>query len=284
MIEVTARTAGTLYIVAMPIGNRADISQRALDTLQSVDLILAEDTRHSMPLLQAWGIKKPVLSLHAHNEANKSQFIIDKLREGQSCALISDAGTPLVNDPGFPLVRLARSQSLSVVPIPGACALITALSAAGVACDTFTFAGFLPAKQSARREKLKSLSGIDHTLIFYESTHRLIDCMDDIASVFGDKTELVLAKELTKVFERFVSGHLEDVKAWLLSDSQNIKGEFVLIIPPRTMASETDIHDRLLAELLRELPLKQAVTLVCKITGAHKNELYKRALALQKNE
>ena len=282
MIDASARTAGILYIVATPIGNREDMSRRALITLQSVDFILAEDTRHSMPLLTALGVNKPLVSLHAHNEASKSEHIIDKLLQGQSCALISDAGTPLISDPGFPLVRLARDQHISVVPIPGACALIAALSAAGVACDTFTFSGFLPAKQSARQHKLESLRGIEHTLVFYESTHRLLASIDDIAHVFGGSCELVLAKELTKTFERFVSGSCGDVKRWLLSDSQHIKGEFVLIIPPRIIASETSADEHLLAVLLSELPLKQAVKIACLLTDTHKNELYKIALTLQK--
>ena len=282
MTDTSARTAGTLYIVATPIGNREDISLRALSTLQSVDMILAEDTRHSMQLLNALGIKKPLVSLHAHNEASKSEQIIAKLQQGQSCALISDAGTPLISDPGFPLVRLARSQDISVVPIPGACALITALSAAGVSCDTFTFTGFLPAKQTARRHKLESMLTNEHTLVFYESTHRIIDSIDDIAHVFGELCELVLAKELTKTFERFVSGTCNDVKEWLLMDSNHIKGEFVLIIPPRTIEKEMLAHERILSILLAELPLKQAVKLTCQLTDAHKNEIYQMALSLNK--
>ncbi len=282
MTDSSARTAGILYIVATPIGNREDISLRALSTLQSVDVILAEDTRHSMQLLTALGIKKPLISLHAHNEASKSEQIIKKLLQGQSYALISDAGTPLISDPGFPLVRLARSQHISVVPIPGACALITALSAAGVACDTFTFSGFLPAKQAARRHKLESLQTIEHTLVFYESTHRIIESIDDIAHVFGETCELVMAKELTKTFERFVAGTCTTVKEWLLVDSHHTKGEFVLIIPPRVVEQETLAHEHLLAVLLTELPLKQAVKLACQLTDAHKNDLYKIALTLQK--
>ena len=282
MTDSSARTAGILYVIATPIGNREDITLRALSTLQSVDIILAEDTRHSIQLLSALGIKKPLVSLHAHNEASKSEQIIQKLLQGQSYALISDAGTPLISDPGFPLVRLARSHDISVVPIPGACALITALSAAGVACDTFTFSGFLPAKQTARRSKLESLRAIDHTLVFYESTHRIIESIDDIAHVFGETCELVMAKELTKTFERFVAGSCTTVKDWLLADNNHIKGEFVLIIPPRITESETPAHEHLLAVLLNELPLKQAVKIACQLTGAHKNDLYKIALDLQK--
>ena len=282
MTDTSARTAGTLYIVATPIGNREDISLRALSTLQTVDSILAEDTRHSMQLLTALGIKKPLVSLHAHNETSKSELIIKKLLQGQSYALISDAGTPLISDPGFPLVRLAQSHNISVVPIPGACALITALSAAGVACDTFTFNGFLPAKQAARRHKLESLRTIEHTLVFYESTHRIIESIDDIAYVFGETCELVMAKELTKTFERFVAGSCITVKDWLLADSHHIKGEFVLIIPPRPMEKETQAHEHLLTILLTELPLKQAVKIAGQLVDIPKNELYKIALTLQK--
>ena len=281
MTDASATTAGILYIIATPIGNREDISLRALSTLQSVDTILAEDTRHSMQLLTGLGIKKPMISLHAHNEASKSELIITMLRQGKSCALISDAGTPLISDPGFPLVRLARAAHISVVPIPGACALITALSAAGVACDTFTFSGFLPAKQAARRHKLESLFSIEHTLVFYESTHRILESIDDIAHVFGESCELVMAKELTKTFERFIAGTCIDVKNWLLSDSHHIKGEFVLIIPPRAKVNEIQDHAHLLSVLLTELPLKQAVKLACQLTDVPKNDLYKLALTLQ---
>ena len=194
MTDRSATTAGILYIVATPIGNREDITLRAISTLQSVDFILAEDTRHSGQLLSHFNIKKPLISLHAHNEASKNDHIIDLLNKGQSCALISDAGTPLISDPGFLLVRAARNLNINVVPIPGASALITALSAAGVAADTFTFSGFLPAKHLNRVEKLKSLANIKHTLIFYESTHRIIESIEDIALVFGEECELLLAK------------------------------------------------------------------------------------------
>lgn len=283
MTDTSARTAGTLYIVATPIGNREDITLRALSTLQSVDIILAEDTRHSLQLLNALGIKKPMMSLHAHNETSKSEQIIEMLLQGQSCALISDAGTPLISDPGYPLVHMAHAQHIPVVPIPGACALIAALSAAGIACDTFTFSGFLPAKQTARRHKLQSMLHIEHTLIFYESTHRILESIEDIAHVFGEACEIVVAKELTKTFERFVAGSCIDVKNWLLVDNNHIKGEFVLMIPPREVARETSGHEHILSILLVELPLKQAVSIACKLTDAPKNQLYQMALTMQKD-
>ncbi len=281
-MNISATTMGILYIVATPIGNRDDITLRALTVLQSVDTILAEDTRHSMQLLTFLGIKKPLVSLHAHNEANRSNAIIDALKQGKSFALISDAGTPLISDPGYPLVKLAQSHGITVVPIPGACAVIAALSAAGVPCDTFSFFGFLPAKQAARLSKLKSLQTIEHTLVFYESTHRIVESIDDIATVFGEASELVLAKELTKTFERFVSGGCLNVKAWLLADRGHCKGEFVLIIPPRVL--QVPVHTettRLLRILLAELPLKQAVKIAARLTRENKNEVYTLALALQ---
>lgn len=281
MMETSARTTGVLYIVATPIGNREDISQRALETLQSVDFILAEDTRHSKLLLNPAGINRPLISLHAHNEDAKSELIIERLIQGQSCALISDAGTPLISDPGFPLVKRARALGISVVPIPGPCALIAALSAAGVACDMFTFCGFLPAKKTARQHKLQILKNLEHTLVFYESTHRILDCLDDLALVFGESCQIVLAKELTKTFEHFISDSCQGVKDWLLIDNNHIKGEFVLIIPSRHIDKQTNSDINVLSILLSELPLKQAVKLASQITQTNKNELYQAALRIQ---
>lgn len=282
MNEISARNPGTLYVVATPIGNRDDITLRALTILQTVDAILAEDTRHSIQLLTLLGIKKPLISLHAHNEKDKSEQLIHKLLQGQSFALISDAGTPLISDPGYPLVCLAHRQDIPVVPIPGACAFITALSAAGVACDAFLFLGFLPAKQAARRTKLESARTIEHTLVFYESTHRILDCLDDVAFVFGENCPLVIAKELTKTFERFIRGNSETIKTWLLADKAHCKGEFVLIIPQRPLMSDNEKNTaHILTVLLAELPLKQAVKLASQITKENKNDVYAQALTLQ---
>jgi len=280
MTNSLATAIGTLYIVATPIGNRDDITLRALQILKSVDFILAEDTRHSMQLLTALGIKNNLTSLHAHNESDKSQQIIDKLLAGKSAALISDAGTPLISDPGYPLVKLARQHHIQVVPIPGPSALVAALSAAGVPCDSFVFLGFLPAKQLARKTKLEALQTEQHTLVFYESTHRILDCLTDIAQVYGEESELCLAKELTKTFERFVTGNVREVIAWLNEDPGHIKGEFVLIIPPRP-APDRVPADEILRILLDELPLKQAVAIACKLTKGNKNELYEAALRLK---
>lgn len=281
MTNTLATDLGTLYIVATPIGNREDISFRALNTLKNVNLILAEDTRHSKQLLTSLGIKNNLSSLHAHNEDDKSQEVIDLLLHGKSIALISDAGTPLISDPGFPLVKLAHQHQIPVVPIPGACALITALSAAGVPCDAFVFLGFLPAKQSARKHKLESSRSIPYTVVFYESTHRILDSLNDIADIYGQDCELVLAKELTKAFERFVSGKVREIKDWILKDPDHKKGEFVLIFPPRPTEKKERPNEELLKILLQELPLKQAVSIACRLTNANKNELYEEALKLK---
>ncbi|KTC80910.1 methyltransferase [Legionella cherrii] len=281
MTNSLATGRGTLYIVATPIGNREDITFRALEVLKSVDFILAEDTRHSLQLLSSLGIKNSLESLHAHNENDKSKHIIEELLLGKSVALISDAGTPLISDPGFLLVKLARQHHIQVVPVPGACALITALCAAGIPCDSFLFLGFLPAKQQARRTKLESLKTEPHTLIFYESTHRILECIDDLGDIFGEPCEMVLAKELTKTFERFISGTIREVKSWLLAEPAHVKGEFVLLIPPRPAVSEPDSQEKLLEVLLSELPLKQAVAIACRLGNGSKNELYEKALAIK---
>lgn len=283
MNATSARTSGTLFVVATPIGNLEDISLRALSILKSVDTILAEDTRHSKRLLNTYGIQKPMLSLHAHNEGTKAQWIVQELIKGKSFALISDAGTPLISDPGYPLVNLARLEGIQVSPIPGACAFIAALSAAGVPCDHFSFLGFLPAKCAARQAKLEAIHHLDQTLIFYESTHRIQATLEDFATMFGADTPLVLVKELTKTFEQFISGSIHEVSAWLADDPAHKKGEFILILPPRlqplpqAQGSSADI----LQILMEELPIKQAVKLAIKITGQPKNELYKMALGLK---
>ncbi|PJD94099.1 MAG: 16S rRNA (cytidine(1402)-2'-O)-methyltransferase [Legionella sp.] len=281
MMPSSASKTGVLYIVATPIGHLDDISMRAIRTLQSVDTILSEDTRHSQQLLNHLGIKKPLISFHAHNEAIKTQSMVEAMLNGQSFALISDAGTPLISDPGYPLVLAARQANISVVPIPGPCALVTALSAAGVPCDTVSFFGFLPAKPKARREKLTTLLNIHHTLVFYESTHRIHACLEDISTVFGDACEVVLAKELTKTFERFVHGPISTIKAWLEADAVHAKGEFVVIIAPRELIQPLSEGERVLELLLKELPLKQAVNLAAAISKDSKNELYQLALTKQ---
>lgn len=272
-----ATTPGSLYLIATPIGNRDDITFRALEIFKHVDFILAEDTRHTAPLLSYYGIKKPLISLHAHNEASISESIIQRISSGESCALVSDAGTPLINDPGFPLVKLAHIHKISVIPIPGPCALITALSAAGIPCDVFTFGGFLPVKSAARIKKLQDFSIFEQTLVFYESTHRILECIGDIETVLGKDCELVLAKELTKTHERFISGTPQQIIQWLTEDEAHAKGEFVVMIPARSISNEPEAHE-VLSILLTELPVKQAVKLASEITRIPKNKLYKQAL------
>lgn len=280
MENTSASFTGTLYIVATPIGNLDDISARAIHTLNGVDKILAEDTRHSGQLLHALGIKKPLLALHDHNEGQKSQDIIEEIKQGVSFALISDAGTPLISDPGFILVRLARQEGIRIVPIPGACALITALCAAGIPCDSFVFAGFLPAKQQARLSRMQTLSQSAHTVIIYESTHRIIACVDDLTATYGTEYQFVLAKELTKTFEHIMQGTGQEIKSWLLAESARSKGEFVLILPALPTHDMQKEDEKLLRILMSELPLKQAVKLATKLSTTHKNELYKMALNL----
>lgn len=276
-----ATNIGSLYIVATPIGNREDISNRALAILKSADLILAEDTRHSLQLLTALGIKNKLSSFHAHNESDKSGHIIEQLLSGKNIALISDAGTPLISDPGYPLVHLARMKNIPVIPIPGPSALVTALSAAGVPCDSFIFVGFLPAKQLARRQKLAELANQPYTVVFYESTHRILDCLEDIAFVYKADCALVVAKELTKSYERFISGTVDEITSWFQQDPAHSKGEFVVIIPPQPASDNTKGNAEILRVLLAELPLKQAVSLACKLTKGNKNELYQQALAIK---
>jgi 16S rRNA (cytidine1402-2'-O)-methyltransferase len=277
---INTPSQGKLYIVATPIGHLDDISHRAVQTLKSVDAILAEDTRHSGVLLKALGIQKPLFSLHAHNEHEKTGQIITAIQQGQSYALISDAGTPLIRDPGFTLVREARKQNIVVVPIPGACALITALCASGIPCDTFTFAGFLPTKQQARIEQLKSLRAQGHTVAFYESTHRIIACLDDIALAYHHDYEFMLAKELTKIHEAFIQGNALEIKQWLNMEPNRIKGEFVVILPALGDENTLDQDQQLLTLLLQELSLKQAVKIATKLSKTNKNTLYTKAVLL----
>ena len=271
---------GTLYLVATPIGNLNDITFRAIETLKKVDLILAEDTRQTLKLLAVYSIKNPLQAFHAHNEQHKMKDILAVLASGKNIALVSDAGTPTINDPGFLLVQAAKQESYRVVPIPGACALIAALCASGVSTDIFTFAGFLPAKKEARRQKLQALAEIPHTVIVYESTHRILGSIEAIQEVFGVDSPLVLAKELTKSHETILSDQCSTILAWLKADEARIKGEFVLIFPPRAVSAKPR-EDAILSQLLEVLPLKKAVQLTHSITGVNKNKLYQDALLLK---
>ncbi|AYN27779.1 MULTISPECIES: 16S rRNA (cytidine(1402)-2'-O)-methyltransferase [Buttiauxella] len=280
-LESAAISASTLYIVPTPIGNLGDITQRALTVLQSVDLIAAEDTRHTGLLLQHFAINARLFALHDHNEQQKSETLLAKLKEGQSIALVSDAGTPLINDPGYHLVRTCREAGIRVVPLPGPCAAIAALSAAGLPSDRFCYEGFLPAKSKGRRDALKAIEQEPRTLIFYESTHRLLDSLDDICAVLGESRYVVLARELTKTWESIHGAPIGELAAWVKEDENRRKGEMVLIVEgfkaPADDALPADAL-RTLALLQTELPLKKAAALAAEIHGVKKNALYKYAL------
>ncbi|KAE9529284.1 16S rRNA (cytidine(1402)-2'-O)-methyltransferase [Testudinibacter aquarius] len=274
--------AGILYIVATPIGNLQDISQRALTILATVDRIAAEDTRHSGILLSHYGIKKPLLALHDHNEQQKADSLVARLQQGENIALISDAGTPLISDPGFHLVRQCRQAGIKVVPIPGACAAITALCAAGIASDRFCFEGFLPAKSKARRDKFELLRAEPRTLIFYESTHRILDSLQDMQSVLGSTRYVVLARELTKTWESIHGDSIENLLAWLQQDDNRTKGEMVLIVEGQSAVEESEFSTdatKALELISQELPLKKAAAIVAELYGYKKNALYQFGLA-----
>jgi 16S rRNA (cytidine1402-2'-O)-methyltransferase len=276
-------SSSTLYIVPTPIGNLGDITQRALAVLAGVDLIAAEDTRHTGLLLQHFAINARLFALHDHNEQHKAETLLAKLQEGQSIALVSDAGTPLINDPGYHLVRRCREAGIRVVPLPGACAAITALSAAGLPSDRFCYEGFLPAKSKGRCDTLRALEQEPRTLIFYESTHRLLESLQDMVTVWGTDRYVVLAREITKTWESIQGAPVGELLAWVLEDENRRKGEMVLIVegfhaeedalPPEAL--------RTLALLQKELPLKKAAQITAEIHGVKKNALYKYALEQQ---
>jgi len=277
---------GTLYIVATPIGNLDDLSARATKVLAGVDVVAAEDTRHSGRLLSHLGLQKRLIALHDHNEKDRAAGLLAELAAGRDVALISDAGTPLISDPGYVLVREARASGFSVSPIPGACALVAALSAAGLPTDRFLFVGFLPAKRSGRRSGLESLANEVATLVFYESPHRILESLRDIGEVLGAGREVVLGREITKTFETFYSGSVGEVLAELEQDAHGTRGEFVVMVrgaearPGNSEATTMDV-DRVLTVLLAELPVKKVAKMAAELTGLSKNELYQRALALK---
>lgn len=272
-------TTGNLYIVATPIGNLEDITYRAVNILQQVDLIAAEDTRHSQRLLQHFSIQTPMFALHDHNEKQKSAVLIEKLQSGMSIALISDAGTPLISDPGYHLVNTCREAGVKVVPIPGASALVAAICAAGLPTDAFCFKGFLPVKAVAKEQAITALTDTTSTTVFYEAPRRVEDTLTVFAAVLPERT-LVLAKELTKQYETFVSGTAEDILAWLHQDPAHTKGEFVLMVSGANK-SQDDIPTEaitLLHELSESLPLKKAAAIVAKHYDLKKNTLYQIGL------
>lgn len=270
---------GCLYIVATPIGNRDDITIRALSVLSQVDFIAAEDTRHTGLLLQEYGIKNKLISLHDHNEDQKSDLIIEHLKQNDSIALVSDAGTPLINDPGYLLVKKCHQHDIKVIPIPGACAAIAALSASGLPTNKFSYEGFLSAKKNVRQKQLNDVKNNQNTMIFYESTHRLMDCLNDMQLAFGCNRTVVLAKELTKTWETILQTTLAELINWLTEDSTRQKGEFVIIVNGEEHnASEQLIPKHaqdLLALVAKEMPLKKACAIVAEHYQLSKNDLYK---------
>lgn len=290
MVTTTAITpeqmSGTLYVVATPIGNLGDMVPRAIETLQTVAVIAAEDTRHSARLLAHFDIKTPTVAYHDHSDEHRTEQLVNRLLAGEDIALISDAGTPLVSDPGYRLVRKAREQGVKIVPIPGACAMIAALSAAGLPSDRFAFEGFLPAKQAARCAFLETIANDSRTLIFYEAPHRILETLQDIASIFGAMREVVVARELTKTFETIKGDNAAALAEWVAADTNQQRGEIVLLVQGASkieLAEMTPEHQRVMQILLDDLPVKQAAAMGAKITGLKKNFLYQWALAKSEN-
>lgn len=278
--------SAALFLVATPIGNLGDISARALETLKSVDLIAAEDTRHSRRLLQHFAINTRLIACHEHNEEQQTPALIERMLKGQSIALISDAGTPLVSDPGYRLVQAALKQNIRVVPVPGPCAAIAALSASGLPTDRFVFEGFPPAKRGARQNYLQALKSEQRTLVFYVSCHRITDTLRDMESVFGGHRQAVLARELTKTFETIHKTSLSELAEWVEKDQNQQKGEIVMLLEGAQQQGdeERQLLNRLLPVLVDELPVKQAATIASRVTGLNKNDLYKQALSLKEKK
>ncbi|MDO3382795.1 16S rRNA (cytidine(1402)-2'-O)-methyltransferase [Gilvimarinus algae] len=272
--------SGVLYVVATPIGHLADMVPRAVEVLQTVSLIACEDTRHSARLLQHFSIETRCVAYHDHSDERRVDELLSHLAAGESLALISDAGTPLVSDPGYRLVRAARQAGARVVPVPGACALVAALSAAGLPSNRFAFEGFLPAKAGARQRQLATLASETRTLIFYEAPHRIVECLRDMSEAFGSSRELVLARELTKTFETIRGGTAAELLDWVASDSNQQRGEIVVLAhgaPARELGLDAQA-EATMTILLEELPVKQAAAIGAKLTGLRKNELYQWAL------
>lgn len=277
---------GILYVVATPIGNLQDITLRALEVLKTVDAIAAEDTRHSSGLLNHFGISKKLIAVHEHNERQSAEKLLSILNAGESIALITDAGTPGISDPGAVVVNIVRQAGVKVVPVPGSSAVIAALSASGITQNGFLFHGFLPASGAARRKQLEALKAQTVTLVFYEAPHRILECVADLSLVLGADRRITFARELTKTFETFYRCHLGDAESWLQADTNQQRGEFVLLVEAPTLSEDAAVPEeavRVLKLLLAELPLKQAVKLATDITQLKKNDLYECALQL-KNE
>lgn len=276
--------AGTLYIVATPLGNLMDLSPRAVAVLRAADLIAAEDTRHSAGLLRHFTIGTPAISLHEHNEGARVPELLLRLQQGESIALISDAGTPLISDPGYRLVRMAREAGLRVSPVPGPSAPIAALSAAGLPTDRFVFEGFLPARAGARRQRLQELEAETRTLVFFEAGRRTAASLAEMREVFGPARQAVIARELTKLFETLHGDRLDRLCEWLAADAQRHKGEFVIVVEgavPQGDAADEQRARRVLSLLLGEVPLKTAARLAAELIGGNRNALYKLALRMK---
>jgi len=273
---------GTLYVVATPIGNLADIGARAVEVLGRVDLVAAEDTRHTAALLAHLGLKKRLLSLHTYNESSRTGVILERLANGESVALVSDAGTPLISDPGFPLVRAAREAGFRVTPVPGASALVAALSVSGLPCDRFVFEGFLPARGAARRARLETLRNEPRTLVFYESPHRIEAALADMVEIIGGGREAVLLRELTKTFEQIHAAPLEAMPQWLAGDPDRRRGEFVIVVAgAEAVAPDAERQREVLSVLLEYLRVKDAAAAAARLTGASRRDLYQLALKLK---
>lgn len=281
-----SNNSGKLYVVATPIGNLADFSARGVTVLTQVDLIAAEDTRHVRMLLGHYGISNKLVSLHQHNEQKASGTLLEKLRQGLSIALVSDAGTPLLSDPGMPLVKMAREAGIEVSPVPGACALIAALSVAGLPVSRFLFEGFLPRTGAARRAFFQERRDWQLTWVFYESSHRILAAIEDMAAVLPTDRSIVIAREMTKLHETVVKDSLEKVLDLLRQDANMRKGEFVVIVSAAkavlNKAAISAEQEKILAILLRECSVRTAAALASEITGARKKDLYRTALAMRK--
>ncbi|MCC7547216.1 MAG: 16S rRNA (cytidine(1402)-2'-O)-methyltransferase [Burkholderiales bacterium] len=284
--ETSAPKEAALYVVATPLGNLQDITLRAIEVLESVDLIAAEDTRVSRRLLNHLGVRTALTAVHEHNEASASARVIELLQRGGSVALVSDAGTPAISDPGALLVRRVRDAGLRVVPVPGPSALTAALSVAGLAQREFLFLGFLPPQAAARRRALEAVRGLACALVLYEAPHRVRECIGDLTDTLGGARELLVARELTKLFEQVHACPLAEAGAWFDADENRTRGEFVLVIGPPPTAQDGALDEalRVLRLLLAELPLRQAVKLCAEITGVKRNLLYERALELKSAE
>ncbi|HEY6642321.1 16S rRNA (cytidine(1402)-2'-O)-methyltransferase [Povalibacter sp.] len=282
-----SKPVGKVFVVATPIGNLGDLSPRAREVLASVSLIAAEDTRHTRHLLQSFGIDTALTSLHEHNESEKSSALIDRVVRGESLALVSDAGTPLISDPGFDLIAAARAQGIEVIAIPGPCAAIAAISVAGLPTDRFSFEGFLPAKSAARRAQLETLGAESRTLVFYEAPHRLLETLEDMAAIFGAERRASVSRELTKRFETTYTGSLADLRATASTDDNMARGEIVVVVAgaaPVQQESTTLDAGQLLRALLQELPAAQAAKIAAKITGVRRSELYELAVRMGRGE